>query len=473
VLVEQHQEVVTLPGSAASLARSAQDGQQWLSLAEQLHSSTLHPAILVVDWMVVAAVVAASGGSRAVSAAAAAAFLIGGWLSHLYRSRSTIEAQGLQWYVRLLPLPLLAVAGALSLAGHGRPRDLVVPLVASAAALTALRTLSWLVVAQARRRGLGLRLALAVGSPDRIRALGRRAAAYPEAGVIVVDTYSPALLGGSGGMAEELRIRSLLERDDVTQILFAAETAHEAIVDQCLRWCDTREITCSMVLPVGAASSGLARIGDLGVVPLGRLLPAAPRMWSKRVFDVAASALLLVLLMPVLAITSLAVWLYDRGPVFYRQRRVGRDDQVFRIWKFRSMVPGADELNQHYADANISNGLLFKLPQDPRVTPVGNLIRRFSIDELPQLLNVLVGDMSLVGPRPLPVEPSDFDSVARRRHQVRPGITGPWQVAGGHVLGYDDMIKLDLAYVDSWSLRRDLWYLAMTMPTVMVRRSAY
>jgi lipopolysaccharide/colanic/teichoic acid biosynthesis glycosyltransferase len=88
-------------------------------------------------------------------------------------------------------------------------------------------------------------------------------------------------------------------------------------------------------------------------------------------------------------------------------------------------------------------------------------------------LNVLVGDMSLVGPRPLPVEPSDFDSVARRRHQVRPGITGPWQVAGGHVLGYDDMIKLDLAYVDSWSLRRDLWYLAMTMPTVMVRRSAY
>jgi lipopolysaccharide/colanic/teichoic acid biosynthesis glycosyltransferase len=345
--------------------------------------------------------------------------------------------------------------------------------VASAVVLAALRALSWLVVAQARRRGLGLRPALAVGSPDRIRALSRRFAAYPEAGVVVVDTYSPGLLGGSGGRAEELRVQSLLERGEVTEILFAAETAHEAVLEQCLGWCATSRITCSMVLPVGTASSGLAHVGDLGVVPLGRLLPSAPRMWSKRALDIAASASLLVFLLPVLVLTSFAVWLYDRGPVFYRQQRVGRDDQVFWIWKFRSMVPGADQLNEHYADANICTGLLFKLPEDPRVTPVGNLIRRFSIDELPQLLNVLAGDMSLVGPRPLPVDPSEFDSVARRRHRVRPGITGPWQVAGGQVLGYDDMIKLDLAYVDTWSLRRDLWYLAMTIPTVMVRRSVY
>ena len=172
-------------------------------------------------------------------------------------------------------------------------------------------------------------------------------------------------------------------------------------------------------------------------------------------------------------IVSLAVYLYDRGPVIYRQRRVGLNNREFTIWKFRSMVPGADKLNDHYADANVANGLLFKLPDDPRVTPVGNLIRRLSIDELPQLINVLLGDMSLVGPRPLPVDPDEFDAVAAKRHLVRPGITGPWQVAGGHVMGYDDMIKLDLAYVDGWSLRRDLWYLAMTIPTVMVRRSAY
>jgi lipopolysaccharide/colanic/teichoic acid biosynthesis glycosyltransferase len=121
----------------------------------------------------------------------------------------------------------------------------------------------------------------------------------------------------------------------------------------------------------------------------------------------------------------------------------------------------------------MANGLLFKLPDDPRVTPVGNLIRRFSIDELPQLVNVLVGDMSLVGPRPLPVDPDEFDAIAAKRHCVRPGITGPWQVGGGHALGYDDMIKLDLGYVDTWSLRHDLWLLLMTIPTVLVRRSAY
>src|SRR5206468_7645913 len=108
---------------------------------------------------------------------------------------------------------------------------------------------------------------------------------------------------------------------------------------------------------------------------------------------------------------------------------------------------GADQLNEHYAHANVANGLLFKLPDDPRVTPVGNLIRRLSIDELPQLFNVLMGDMSLVGPRPLPVSPEAFDAVALRRHLVRPGITGPWQVAGCNEVGYDDMIRLDLTYV--------------------------
>ena len=137
------------------------------------------------------------------------------------------------------------------------------------------------------------------------------------------------------------------------------------------------------------------------------------------------------------------------------------------------MFPGADQLTDHYAGSNVADGLLFKLPDDPLVTPVGNVLRRLSLDELPQLVNVLLGDMSLVGPRPLPVEPDEFDPLAQRRHWVRPGITGPWQVSGGHLLDYEDMIKLDLAYVDGWSLRRDLWLLVMTVPTVLVRRSPY
>src|SRR5205807_6259376 len=232
-------------------------------------------------------------------------------------------------------------------------------------------------------------------------------------------------------------------------------------------------VDVAIVLPVGARATGMAHIGDLGVVTVARAGEHPRALWAKRSFDVLVSALLLLLLAPALAVVSLAIYLYDRGPVIYRQRRVGLDNREFTIWKFRSMVPGADRLNDQYASANMANGLLFKLSDDPRVTPVGGLIRRLSIDELPQLVNVLMGDMSLVGPRPLPVAPDAFDSVAARRHLVRPGITGPWQVAGGHVVGYDDMLKLDLAYVEGWSLRRDLWMLLMTIPTILVRRSAY
>jgi lipopolysaccharide/colanic/teichoic acid biosynthesis glycosyltransferase len=202
-----------------------------------------------------------------------------------------------------------------------------------------------------------------------------------------------------------------------------------------------------------------------------RTRSVTPRLaWCKRLLDIGVSSTLLLLLLPVLVIVSLAIYLSDGAPIIYRQRRVGRDNRVFQIWKFRSMVPNADKMVEKYAGENVSNGLLFKIAGDPRVTRVGNVIRRLSLDELPQLVNVLVGDMSLVGPRPLPVTPEEFDATASRRHDVRPGITGPWQVRG-HVLGYDDMIRLDLDYVDTWSVRRDLWLLLMTIPAVLVRRS--
>src|SRR4051812_18383754 len=128
-------------------------------------------------------------------------------------------------------------------------------------------------------------------------------------------------------------------------------------------------------------------------------------------------------------VIGLIVWLGDRRPILYRQRRVGFDNREFGMWKFRSMVPGADVMHADLQRVNVADGLLFKVQDDPRVTRVGRVLRRFSLDELPQLLNVLAGVMSLVGPRPLPARPEDFDMLACKRHAVRPGITGPWQVA--------------------------------------------
>jgi lipopolysaccharide/colanic/teichoic acid biosynthesis glycosyltransferase len=197
---------------------------------------------------------------------------------------------------------------------------------------------------------------------------------------------------------------------------------------------------------------------------------AGVRQPGKRALDIAASALLVVLLVPVLVVVAAAVWMGDRGPVLYRQRRVGMGGRPFDILKFRSMHVGADRLVSDLTGHNVTDGLLFKVRNDPRVTPVGRVIRRWSLDELPQLWNVLRGDMSLVGPRPLAAEPDAFGHLDHLRHRVPPGITGFWQVAGGNELSYRDMIELDLDYIDRWSLGLDLRVLLATIPVLLDRR---
>jgi lipopolysaccharide/colanic/teichoic acid biosynthesis glycosyltransferase len=198
--------------------------------------------------------------------------------------------------------------------------------------------------------------------------------------------------------------------------------------------------------------------------------PAHVHLPGKRLFDVVAAAALLLLLLPTLALAALAIKLTDGGPVLYRQRRVGRGGKTFDTLKLRSMVVGADRMQVDLARENCTDGLLFKVKDDPRVTGVGRLLRRLSIDELPQLWNVVRGDMSLVGPRPLAVEPEDFAPSEGFRHSVPPGITGSWQVSGGNGLSYDDMIKLDLDYIHRWSLWLDLRLLLATIPALLDRR---
>jgi len=433
---------------------------------EAIHSSAPSVPVVALDAVLVAAAVLLTGGSRLEAAAGAAAFVLVGWLGALYGRRNVFEAQGVRWYIRLLPVPVLAVVGVVAIAGYSG--SLLAAGIATFGGLAALRSASWLLLAGSRRKGVGLAGALLVGPPERTAEVARRIGAFPEGGLRVAAHYSPANTNG-----ERTKARALLRSGDVAHILIAAEVHDDALVRECLAWSKGWPVEVDLVLPVGAAASQVPRIGDLAVVRLQAAAAVTGGEWIKRLLDIVISATMLFLLLPVLVLVAAGVYLFDRGPIVYRQRRVGRDNKEFFIWKFRSMVPGADRMNDRYADANVASGLLFKLPEDPRVTPIGAIIRRLSIDGLPQLVNVLVGDMRLVGPRPLPVDPTEFDEVAARRHAVRPGITGPWQVAGGHVLGYDDMIKLDLAYVDSWSLRRDLWYLAMTIPTILVRRAAY
>ena len=195
------------------------------------------------------------------------------------------------------------------------------------------------------------------------------------------------------------------------------------------------------------------------------------RLVFKGLFDRCAAGAALVMLAPLMTILASAVWLHDRGPALFTQVRVGKDGHAFRIYKFRTMVVDAEQRRVELLASNDSDGVLFKLHRDPRVTPVGARLRRWSIDELPQLFNVFLGHMSLVGPRPaLPDEADKYAEHVRRRLVVKPGLTGLWQVSGRSDLSWEESVRLDLRYVENWSFALDLQIMWKTI-SVLVRGS--
>jgi exopolysaccharide biosynthesis polyprenyl glycosylphosphotransferase len=193
----------------------------------------------------------------------------------------------------------------------------------------------------------------------------------------------------------------------------------------------------------------------------------------KNLMDRVVAAVLLLLLLPLFMVISFLIWIADWGPAFFSQARVGREGMTFTVWKFRTMYTDAENRLAQLVDQNESDGLLFKIKNDPRISPIGRLLRRTSLDELPQLVNVVKGEMSLVGPRPLPADDGDFLGDVRRRLLVRPGMTGLWQVSGRSELSWDDAVRLDLYYVDNWSLVFDLVILWRTIGVVFRRKGAY
>lgn len=201
----------------------------------------------------------------------------------------------------------------------------------------------------------------------------------------------------------------------------------------------------------------------------------------KRSFDIAGGVLALIILSPVLVITSAAIYIESGRPILFRQRRtLTKNGKTFYLYKLRSMVKNADAMKESLFGMNESKGALFKIKKDPRITRVGKFIRKFSIDELPQLINVIKGEMSIVGPRPLPIEdlknlkePSDFWKSIKDREKVKPGITGLWQISGRSTLGFREMIWLDLYYVENQSLLFDLEIIFATIPVVLFGKGAY
>jgi exopolysaccharide biosynthesis polyprenyl glycosylphosphotransferase len=205
--------------------------------------------------------------------------------------------------------------------------------------------------------------------------------------------------------------------------------------------------------------------GFMGELPLA----------AKRAFDYLAALILIVALSPLFFLAALLIKLTSPGPIFFVQERLGLNKRLFKMYKFRTMVVGAEKQQQDLEKFNEAQGPVFKIKNDPRVTPIGELLRKTSIDELPQLINVLAGDMSLVGPRPLPVR--DYQGFnedwQRRRFSIKPGITCLWQIRGRSSLSFDEWMKLDMEYIDQWSFWRDIKILLHTLPAVIKEKGAY
>ena len=278
------------------------------------------------------------------------------------------------------------------------------------------------------------------------------------------------------GNADEVTSLAVAMRADV--IFFAGGSVGASSQLRKALWDLERHNIQVVVAPSVTDISGeRIKIRPVGGLPLIHIDPPTwtdASRWGKRTFDLVGSSMLILAFTPLLAFVALQIKLHDGGPTLFRQTRTGRDGQQFSCLKFRTMVVDAEaRLAELHKRAGYREGL-FKLQDDPRVTSPGRWLRRLSIDELPQLFNVWAGDMSLVGPRPpLPHEVASYDADTVRRLHVRPGMTGLWQVSGRSDLSWEEAVRLDLYYVDNWSMLQDLSILARTLGAVLGSRGAY
>ncbi|MGV6993831.1 sugar transferase [Gordonia amicalis] len=270
---------------------------------------------------------------------------------------------------------------------------------------------------------------------------------------------------------------SVVESGATTVAVTSAEAlGHDAM--QALSW-DLEGLDVDMIVSPGVTDVAGPRVMVRPVAGLPLLHIDKPRYeganrFRKALVDRVGAALILTCLAPVLVMVAIAIKLDSRGPVFYKATRIGLNNTPFSMWKFRSMVQDADRLKEELRTMNEGSGLLFKMRNDPRVTRVGAFIRRFSLDELPQIFNVLGGTMSLVGPRPpLPEEVERYDGRVARRMLVKPGMTGLWQVSGRSDLSWEESVRLDLSYVENWSIMQDALILWRTLRAVLARDGAY
>ncbi|WP_432891807.1 sugar transferase [Kribbella sp. CA-245084] len=340
------------------------------------------------------------------------------------------------------------------------------------------RQISW-----RRFAGRCMRRVLVVGRNDQVMTLTRHLEERPADGYVVVasclprgDVFEDAEFERLG--RTEMDILAGVDQFDVEVVAVAADPELAGHSLRKLSWALEQRgvelIVSPGIVEVAGPRISIRPVAGLSLLHLERPSVSGGPHMLKTIFDRVVGCLLLLGISPILLVTALLVKLTSRGPVLFRQIRVGRGGEQFQMLKFRTMVADAEARKAELHALNQGNGILFKMRDDPRITKVGKYLRRFSIDELPQLVNVLRGDMSLVGPRPpLPAEVAQYAIDDARRMLVKPGLTGLWQVSGRSDLTWEESMRLDLRYADNWSIALDLLILWKTARAVLGSDGAY
>ncbi|MEZ4640556.1 MAG: sugar transferase [Caldilineaceae bacterium] len=322
-----------------------------------------------------------------------------------------------------------------------------------------------------------------VGAGDVGRMVMRTIAARPTLGYQLIGFLDDNPTKGSTDIG---RFKALGSVDNFARV---RETYALDLVIVCLPWqshrtvarilseCEQEGIKAQVVPDIFLLTKNQMEVEEINGIPLISTREVSIAGWNlilKRGLDLVLGTLIALLTLPITLLIALAIRLDSPGPVLYSQVRVGRNGQLFRIYKFRSMVVNAEARREEVADLNEATGPLFKVRDDPRRTRTGRVLRRFSLDELPQLINVFRGEMSLVGPRPnLPEEVAQYEEWHRKRLSVSPGATGLWQISGRSDLTFDEMVLLDIYYTENWSVGLDLSILLTTIPKVLLGKGAY
>jgi exopolysaccharide biosynthesis polyprenyl glycosylphosphotransferase len=274
-------------------------------------------------------------------------------------------------------------------------------------------------------------------------------------------------------------LESIIAQEPVDEVFIALpREGYAPLVEAIVRLCEDQGIIVRLQTDLFKLRIARWQVDELDGIPIVTIRSGPPDGWQllvKRLIDICGSALLLLAMAPLLMIVTVLIKLDSPGSAFYIQERVGLNKRRFQVFKFRTMIEGADKQQPMLEDLNQAEGPVFKIKDDPRITRLGKFLRRFSIDELPQLFNVLRGEMSLVGPRPLPVR--DIERIDaqwhKRRLSVKPGVTCLWQVNGRSDVNFDHWVRMDLEYIDKWSLGLDLKILVKTIPAVLKGSGAY